>query len=141
MVNDLLTAVTTQLGKTFGTTYHYYVENVKQGLKHPCFTVDVIQPTKRVRSPFLYDRKVPLVIHFFNPAPDTLKRDSYTVAEQTVECLEHLPFQNGFIRGEKISWQIVEDVLQIFVTYDFMTQKVVPMDNMEQIKVEDPELK
>ena len=44
MVNDLLSAVTKQLGTTFGNSYRYHVEDVEQGLKKPCFTVDLLIP-------------------------------------------------------------------------------------------------
>ena len=43
------------------------------------------------------------------------------MAERLVECLEYLPFQTTKLRGEDISWQIVDDVLQVFVTYKFTT--------------------
>lgn len=125
MVNDLLTAVTTQLGTTFGTTYHYYVENVEQDLMKPCFTVDMIQPMQRSRSPILYDRTMPIVVHYFTDNPLELKEDCYEMAEKTVECLEYLPFNGKIIRAENISWHIVEGVLQIFMTYKFKTMKVV----------------
>ena len=125
MVNDLLTAVTTQLGTTFGTTYHYYVDDVKQDLKKPCFTVGMIQPIQRSRSPILYDRTMPLVVHYFTDNLDELQTDCYEMAEKTVECLEYLPFNGKIIRAENISWHIVEGVLQIFMTYKFKTMKVV----------------
>ena len=121
MVNSFLTAVTTKLGSTFGTNYHYYVENVEQKLKTPCFTVDLLLPLQRSKSPVLYERTMPLVIHYFSDSKDSKKYDSYAMAEQIVECLELLPFENTLIRGEDISWQIVDDVLQVFVTYEFTT--------------------
>lgn len=121
MVNSFLDAVTTQLGKTFGTDYHYYVEDVQQKLTTPCFTVDMLIPLERSRSPQLYDRTMPLVIHYFSDDKANLKRDCYNIAEQVLECLEYLPFKNTMLRGEDISWQIVDEVLQIFVTYRFRT--------------------
>ena len=124
MVNSILTAVTKQLGTTFGTSYRYYVENVEQGLQKPCFTVDLLIPLQRSRSPILYDRTMPLVIHYFSGSEKDLKKDCYSMAEQIVECLEYLPFETTKLRGENISWQIVDDVLQIFVTYEFMTKRV-----------------
>jgi hypothetical protein len=129
MVNSLLTAVTKQLGTTFGTSYHYYVENVEQGLQKPCFTVDMLIPLQRSRSPVLYDRTMPLVIHYFSDSEKDLKKDCYAMAENTVECLEYLPFQNTLLRGEDISWQIVDDVLQIFVTYKFTTKVVTEIED------------
>lgn len=134
MVNSILNAVTTQLGKTFGDTYRYYVEDVEQGLKKPCFTVDLLIPLQRSKSPVLYDRTMPIVVHYFSDSEQGIKKDCYSMGEQIVECLEYLPFNDVLIRGEDISWQIVDDVLQVFVTYKFTTKKVLevedPMDNL-----------
>ena len=132
MVNSILNAVTKQLGTTFGNGYHYYVEDVEQGLKEPCFTVDLVIPLKRSKSPVLYDRTMPIVVHYFSDSKNNTKNDCYTKGEQIVECLEYLPFEGGLIRGENISWQMVDDVLQVFVTYKFTTMVVTePEETIE----------
>lgn len=134
MVNAILDAVTTQLGVTFGNTYRYYVEDVEQTLKKPCFTANVLLPLQRSKSPVLYDRTMPVVIHYFGNTTKDIKKDCYEIGEQVVECLEYLPFKGGLIRGEDISWQIVDDVLQVFITYRFTTKKVTPeQDTMDSI--------
>lgn len=134
MVNKLLNAVTKQLGTTFGSDYRYYVENVEQNLTTPCFTIDTLLPTERSKSPVLYDRTIPLVIHYFSDSKTNLKKDCYSMAERAVDCLEYLPFENTLLRGEDISWQIVDDVLQIFITYRFTTVRVEEAaDKMEEI--------
>lgn len=125
MVNSVLDALTTQLGKTFGATQHYYVENVKQNLTKPGFTIGVLTPLQRSKSPYLYERTMPIVIHWFGEDSNTLKKDCYEMAERVTECVEYLPFGNTTLRGDDISWQIVDDVLQVFVTYRFTTTKVV----------------
>lgn len=122
MVDSILNAVTTQLGKTFGDPYRYYVEDVEQGLKEPCFTVDVLIPLQRSRSPILYDRTMPIVVHYFSDSENNRKKDCYVMAERIVECLEYLPFKDTLIRGEDISWKMVDDVLQVFITYKFITK-------------------
>ena len=136
MVNSFLQAVTKQLGTTFGTKYHYYMEDVEQGLKKPCFTVDLLTPTQRSKSPVLYDRTMPLVVHYFSDSKNNLKEDCYNIGERLVECLEYLPFQNTLIRGENISWKLEDDVLQGFVTYKFTTRLVTeiedPMDSFTE---------
>jgi hypothetical protein len=134
MVNKTLNAVTKRLGTTFGNGYRYYMEDVEQGLKKPCFTVDTLLPTQRSKSPVLYDRTIPIVIHYFSDSNHNIKQDCYSVAEQAVECLEYLPFESTTLRGENISWQLVDDVLQVFVTYKFTTSKYVAAeDNMTDI--------
>lgn len=139
MVNSVLTAVTKQLGSTFGGGYRYYVEDVEQGLKQPCFTVDMLNPLERSKSPVLYDRTMPLVIHYFSDSVTNAKEDCYAIAERAVECLEYLPFLNTTLRGENISWQLTDDVLQIFITYKFTTTKAVAeverMDTLDTSKV------
>ena len=134
MVNTLLNSVTKQLGTTFGTGYRYYVENVEQNLTKPCFTVDMLMPMERSKSPVLYDRTMPLVVHYFSDSKTNLKQDCYSMAERVLECLEYLPYQNSILRGENISWQIVDGVLQIFITYRFTTvMSKETIDNMEEI--------
>jgi hypothetical protein len=134
MVNSILNAVTKQLGTTFGNSYHYYVENVEQDLKKPCFTVDVLIPLQEAKSPILYDRTMPLVIHYFSGSKTNIKNDCYEMGEQIVNCLEYLPFDTTLLRGTDISWQIVDDVLQVFITYKFKTKAVVKEDDaMESI--------
>ena len=132
MVHSLLTAVTKQLGTTFGTSYHYYVEDVKQGIAKPCFTIDTLMPITRSKSAVLYDRTIPVVIHYFGDSKDNLKNDCYDKGEQIIECLEYLPFKSALLRGEDISFNIVDEVLQVFITYRFTTTKVTPLeDGME----------
>ena len=121
MVNKILLAVTKQLGTTFGDTYHYYVENVEQNVMKPCFTVDVLIPIQRSKSAVLYERTMPMVIHYFTDKKESIKYDNYAKAEEVVKCLEYLQFENTLLRGEDISWQITDDVLQIFITYKFIT--------------------
>lgn len=134
MINKVLDAVTKQLGTTFGSGYHYYVEDVEQNLTTPGFTVDMLLPTQRSRSPVLYDRAMPLVIHYFSDSKTNIKKDCYAMSERLIECLEYLPFEDTLLRGENISSQIVDDVLQVFITYRFRTMKVSETeDGMETL--------
>jgi len=129
MVNLVLDAITKQLGKTFGKSHHYYVEDVEQNLQKPCFTVNSLTPLQRSKSPVLYDRTMPVVIHWFSDSKKDIKKNCYAMGERVVECLEYLPFETTTLRGENISWQIVDDVLQVFVTYKFTTKVVTEAED------------
>lgn len=129
MVESLLNAVTKQLGTTFGNKYRYYVEDIEQNLTKPCFTVDMLLPTKRSKSPVLHDWTMPIVIHYFSDSKTNLKQDCYSMGEQVVECLEYLPFKDVLIRGEDISWHIEDDVLKIFITYKCTTARTIEVDD------------
>ena len=124
MVTALLDAVTKQLGTHFGSKYRYYMEDVEQNLTKPCFTVDTLIPIQRSKSPILYDRTIPVVVHYFSDSKTDLKKECYSIGEQVVELLEYLPFKNTVLRGMDISYQIVDKVLQVFITYKFTTRLV-----------------
>ena len=131
MLDLLINAVTTQLGTTFGNTYRYYIEDIEQGVTRPCFHVSPRITLQRSKSPILYDNTIPIVVHYFSDSLNNLKNDCYSMSERIVECLEYIPFNNCLIRGEDISWQMVDNVLQVFITYRFTTVKLVETDNME----------
>ena len=133
MVNSFLNAVTKQLGTTFGNSNRYYVEDVEQGMVEPCFTIDILLPLQRSKSAVLYERTMPLVIHWFSGSNTTNKKDCYEMAERTIECLEYLPFNNTLIRGEDISWKMVDDVLEISITYKFTTTIAKDEDKFETL--------
>ena len=67
---------------------------------------------------------MPIVVHYFSDSKTNLKQDCYSIGEQLVECLEYLPFEDTLLRGQDISYQIVDDVLQVFITYKFTTRLV-----------------
>lgn len=134
MVNDVLNAISAQLHTTFGDSHRYYVEDVEQNLVKPCFTINTIIPLQRSKSPVLYDRTMPMIIHYFTDDVKNTKKECYEKAEQIVECLEYLPFKTTILRGEDISWQMVDDVLQVFITYKSTTKKVTDIEsNMEDL--------
>lgn len=134
MVNEMLNGISTQLYDTFGAGYKYYVENVEQKLTKPCFTIDSIMPLQRSRSRVLYDRTIPIVVHYFSNEKEKTKEDCYAKAELIVEALEYVPFHGALIRGEDISYQLVDDVLQVFITYRFITKKLTSNeDDMEDL--------
>ena len=124
MVNEMLKGISNQLYDVFGSDYKYYVENVEQNLTKPCFTIDSIINLQRSRSRVLYDRTIPVVVHYFTGDKENTKKDCYEKAELIVEALEYVPFHGCLLRGENISFQIEDDVLQVFVTYKFTTRKV-----------------
>lgn len=136
MVNEMLKGISTQLYDVFGADYKYYVEDVQQKLSKPCFTMEALMPLQRSRSRVLYDRTIPVVVHYFSNEKETTKQDCYGKAELIVEALEYIPFHGSLLRGEDISYQLVDDILQVFVTYRFITKKLTSNeDGMESLVI------
>lgn len=139
MVNKTLDAITKQLGDKFGAGYHYYVEDVEQKLKTPCFTVNVLNPLSRSINYNTYYRTIPCVIHYFASNGNVPKKDCYAIGDSALECLEYITVENRLVRGEDMSYTMVDDVLEIFITYRFWTNvpKAVE-DGMGDIEIAQP---
>lgn len=122
MVNNCFNWITVALHNEFGSDYKFYVEEIEQNVKKPCFVVGTLNPLVKARSPVKYRRVVPIVLYYFTNKENTVdaKRDCYEIAERLFDSLEYLRADDDvIIRGSDISWEVVEGVLQFFVTYSF----------------------
>ena len=134
MVNKTINAITKSLHQKFGDTHRYYVEDVEQNLVKPCFLVDVLIPLQRSVNATSYYRTMPCVIHYFTKEKIKTKADCYAIAEDILDALEYITIDGRLIRGENISYQLVEGVLQLFSTYNMWTEKVTTTEtDMEDV--------
>lgn len=134
MVNSVLNSISKALYTEFGDIHHYYVEDVEQKSQLPCFTIDVLNPLSRSVNRKDYYRTVPVVIHYFTDNKNSTRKHSLQVGEQVLECLEYLEIENRLVRAEGMSYHFVDDVLQVFLTYRFWTEKpenIPSMDDMD----------
>ena len=119
MITKFLNGVITGLHTEFGDGYQYRIEDTEQNFKKPAFRVDILNPTIRSNHPKKYERTFPLVIHYFTDKPETnsANKDCYAVAERIMDAIEYITVDSSLFRGEEISFELVEGVLQFFITY------------------------
>lgn len=140
MVNETLNSISKALYTTFGNTYHYYVEDIEQNAKLPCFTIGVLNPLNRSVNRKDYYRTVPCVIHYFSNDKQLHIADCYSIGEQVLECLEYLEIGGRTVRAEDMSYTMVDDVLQVFLTYRFWTEKAETNTSMEDLDYPEPSI-
>ena len=139
MVNNVLNSISKALYGTFGDTHHYYVEDIEQKAKLPCFTIGVLNPQIRSVNRKDYYWTVPCIIHHFsedttNEISDTIKK-SYAIGDKVIDSLEYLNIGGRTVRAENMSYTMAgRDALQIFITYRFWTEKPETLDNMEDLE-------
>lgn len=142
MVNKTINAVMTALYNTFGDDYSYLKENNEQGLPTPCFLVSLLRPTSRGGLWRTYNRVIPIVINYFPKSDIRPKNECYDVGERALEAVEVIEIEGVKVSGTDLEIQMVDDnVLQIFVTYDFWTQTVREPDEPVEELVSDINLK
>jgi hypothetical protein len=83
----------------------------------PCFLVRLISPEHRHVLGRRYLRIHPFDIQFFAAEPQA--EQMYAMAEQLTEVLQHIEAGGRQVRGAKMRFEIVDDVLHFFVEYSF----------------------
>ena len=142
MVNKTINAVIAALHNTFGDDYSYLKENNEQGLPTPCFLVSLLRPTSRGSLWRTYSRVMPIVINYFPKSDIRPKNECYDIGERALEAVEVIDIEGVKVSGTDLEIQLVDDnVLQIFVTYDFCTQTVREPDEPVEELVSDISLK
>lgn len=137
MVNQVVNSISTALHAKFGDSHRYYVENIEQNIVEPCFTIGVLNPLVRSVNSIDYYRTVPCVLHYFSDNNKDTIVDCWSVGEEVLECLEYLPIDGELVRAEDMSYTMVDEVLQVFLTYRFWTKRVVEEETkMSDVVVE-----
>lgn len=136
MLNEIIKGISMALNNAFGDGYKVYQNDVKQGLKEPCFLISVLKPEL---SPLIGRRflmREPLDIHYF-PANPRNHAEMITVAETMMEVLEVVTLPDGApIRGTSMNYEIVDDVLHLFVNYNHIVIRSTEEITMETLEIE-----
>ena len=134
MINSIVEAISCSLNKEFGDDYEIHNEEIKQGLKEPCFFIACLNPNNNLFLGKRYERTNQFCIQYF-PETNEKQRECNGVAERMLQCLEYITIygEDKPIMGTKMKYEVVDGVLNFFVNYDFFTVKTedqTPMETM-----------
>lgn len=132
MTNLIIDAISIALNSEFGDDYEIHTEEIKQGLKEPCFLVICLNSTNKLFRGKRYFRTNQFCIHFF-PEADEVNQKCHTAAERMQHCLEHITIESESlqIRGTEMQHEVNDGVLNFFVNYDFFVCSAVkPQESM-----------
>ncbi len=136
MINSLIQAISISLNSEFGDKYTIYTESIEQGLNEPCFFVSCINPSERIYLGKRYFRENQFCIQYLPEDVNRVKEECNAIAERLFSCLEYITVGGDFVRGTKMRFEVVDDVLSFFVNYDLFVYKMAaasdPMENFSQ---------
>ena len=140
MIENIINGIAIKLNQVFGSGYKIYTENIKQGLKEPCFSIVVLEPEQSAKLPNRYFRSYPIDVHYFPKSTDKPKAEMYSVAEKLLVELEYITVKDNDVdnlcRGSKMRYEIVDGVLHFFVNYDlFVKKQAVVGEYMEELTI------
>lgn len=135
MINAIIKAISIALNKEFGDGYTNYTEEIRQGLKEPCFFISCINPVNRLFLNKRYFRENQFCIQYF-PAGSRRKEECNSAAERLFSCLEYITAAGDTVRGTKMKYEISDGILNFFVNYDlfvFKADETLPaMEELEK---------
>ncbi len=131
MINSIIAAISVALNAEFG--YENHMEEIKQDLVEPCFFIQCVNPTSELFWGKRYFRQNSFCIQYF-PKGEDKQRECNEVAEKMIWCLEYITVDGQKMRGTKMKYKVVDDVLNFFLNYDCFVYKVKTDEAMETLE-------
>lgn len=136
MINKVIDGISLKIHAEFGDTYRIYTEEVKQGLKTPCFFINALNPKEELFRGKRYFQTNEFCVQYI-PNSNSKKSECNDVRQRLFDSLEYITIQevkdeqkiNSLARGTNMSGEYVDGVLNFFVNYNMYVYK-------EQIEAE-----
>ncbi len=133
MLNDIIKGVSKKLAGEFRC--RVYQNDVKQGLKLPCFFVSVLKPGISPLGRNRFQSRNPLDVMFF-PGDERDNAKMCEVAEKLVWLLEFITLPDGdLLHGTNKSWQIEGGILHFFVDFDHTIRREADGEKMKDADI------
>jgi len=134
-INDVRYAVHAALDAAF-PDIPIMGEEIKQGLTPPCFFVKLLEPEHFQELGRRFFRYHPFDVQYF--ATDRSNEAMYDMADRLIEALQQIKVAGRPVRGTKMRFEIVDEVLHFFVEYNFHVWAERPDDPlMQRLDVEE----
>ncbi|WP_246019618.1 phage tail terminator family protein [Bacilliculturomica massiliensis] len=138
--SDVIDGISVCLSEEFGDEYTIYSEEIKQGLKEPCFFIFPLNPSQTPMPAARYERKNPFDIHYFPKSRYERNSEIENVADRLYTALEYITVNGDMVRGTNFHYEVVDGVLHFFVSYNLFVIRQVQKTPMEQMQ-EDTKMK
>lgn len=137
MLEKIINGISNKIYEVFGDNYKIYADNnVKQGLKNPCFFISVLNPSQKTYLKGRYLKYYPFVIQYF-PKTDNDNFELLSVGEKLTSELEYITLENSdSLKGINLSYEIVDGILNFKINYNVFIQKINKLDEMENLTSE-----
>ena len=140
MLDKIVDGISEKLNSAFGDDFTIYTEQIKQGLKTPCFFIQLVSPANIKLVGNRYMRENLFDIHFF-PASNEPNAECYQMQDSLYLALEYITVDGDLLRGIRMRGEFVDGVLHFFVNYNMIVLKVEELTLMEILEIPNINLK
>jgi hypothetical protein len=135
MLNDIVSGISTKLHGAFGDGYKIYIEEVKQGLTEPCFSISCVNPTNTQVLGNRFFRTNLFSVQYFPKSKTNAKAECLDIQDELFLALEYITVTGDLVRGTNMNGQVIDGVLVFTVNYDLYVRKETDLDPMETLTV------
>lgn len=127
MCSEIITFTANALAEEFGGDITIYAEEVKQGVKKPCFFLKTegVKEIPYIGERFL--RKCRLLITFYPEDNSGKQGECERTAERLFDCLKFIDADDRPLMGSEMSFEIKDGLLLFHVDYNEFMYRAKPV--------------
>ena len=131
----MIDAISLKLTEEFGTEVAVYKEPVEQGESTPCFFVYLQTSNQKKMLGKRYFLEQKFAIHY-HPCTTNKNSEIFDTIESLSIALEYMTLEGDLIRGTKMNYEVVDNILHFLVNYNFYVyRELETIDVMESMAV------
>ncbi len=131
MIQSIIEGISSAIYEEFGGEFAIYSEEVKQGLKEPCFIISCVRTGRIPEMRRGYTQNNLFWVQYIPKENGREKAECCAAAERLERCLEYITVGGDLVRGVDIHHETNDGVLTFSVTY-----KVRVVEQYEQSEAE-----
>jgi hypothetical protein len=120
MINDIIKGVAKAIRNEFGEDSRIYTEEIKQGLKEPCFFISALNPQMKQVLGKRYLISCQVMVQYIT---EEGKAECNDIAMRLFELLELITVSGDLVRGKNMSYEVSDGILSFNVSYDIFVYK------------------
>lgn len=117
MIQEIIEGISSAIYEEFGGEFTIYSEEVKQGLKEPCFIISCVRTGHGAGMQRAYTQNNLFWVQYIPKENGQKKAECYSTAERLAHCLEYITVGGNLVRGVDIHYEVIEGSLTFSVTY------------------------
>lgn len=133
MINKVITGISQKLDEIFNTSsddYTIYTEIVEQDLNEPCFFICCLNPDGSQLRGNRYKRNYPFDIHYYPKNIENINSECRNIAELLMIDLEYITVDGSLVRGTKMNFETIDNVLHFFINFNMIVKKDIPKEDL-----------
>lgn len=133
MIQSIIEGISGAIYEEFGGEFAIYSEDVKQGLKEPCFIISCVRTGHIPEMRRGYTQNNLFWVQYIPQENGREKAECCAAAERLERCLEYITVGGDLVRGVDIHHETTDGVLTFSVTYKVRIKECSELPEMEEL--------